>query len=234
MKVGVETLRLEVDDPLVDHVDAAVHTPTRPTGPALLLAPGAGGSLDTAGLVALADAVAAEGTVVVRANLPYRQAGRARPPRAEASVDGYAAVLSAARREVAPRRAWVAGGKSYGGRVASLLAARGDADVVGLVLYGYPLHPPGRPERLRVDHWRDVSVPCLFLQGDRDTFCDPALLDAHLGRLARPATVHVVPGGDHSLRVTRAASPDGVARNERVVVGGLGPAVAAFVRGLDG
>jgi uncharacterized protein len=138
---------------------------------------------------------------------------------------------------VAPRRPWLAGGKSYGGRVASLLAERGGStvagDLAGLVFYGYPLHAPGRTDRLRVDHWPDVRVPCLFLQGTRDPFCDLDLLESSLPRLPRRSTLHVVDGGDHSLRVTRAASPDGVARNERVVTGSLGGVVARFVAAVE-
>jgi predicted alpha/beta-hydrolase family hydrolase len=224
-------LGLPVPDEAVDSVSAVLHLPTSVTGPSFLLLPGAGGDLDSPPLVALADAIAAEGHRVVRANLPYREAGRNSPPRADRAVPGYRAVLASARAEVDPDGPWVAGGKSYGGRVASLGVA-GHRDVIGLIFYGYPLHPPGKPEKLRVDHWPDVDVPCLFLEGTRDTFGGAAVLEEHRTKLPRRATVHVVEGGDHSLKVARAASPDGVARAAEETVAGLGPVVSRWAAGL--
>lgn len=225
-------LRLAISDESVPAVSATVHEPRRPSGPALLLAHGAGSDKDGAPLVALAEAIAAEGHLVVRANLPYREAGpKRRPPRADRAVAGYRQVLEVARRELAPRRPWVAGGKSYGGRVASMAAAEGMA-VAGLVFYGYPLHPPGSPTKLRVVHWPRVTVPSLFLQGTRDAFGDLGLFEEHLGELAGPATLHVVQGGDHSLRITGKAAPDGVPRRPEEVCRSLGPVVAAWLDGL--
>lgn len=226
-------LRLTVEDEAVPAVSATVHEPRRPTGPAVLLVHGAGSDKDGAPLVALAEAVAAEGHLVVRANLPYREAGaKRRPPRADRAVPGYRQVLESARREVGPRRPWVAGGKSYGGRVASMAAAEGMA-VAGLLLYGYPLHPPGSPERLRVAHWPRITVPSLFLQGTRDTFGDVARFEEHLGDLSGPATLHVVEGGDHSLRVTGKAAPDGVPRRPEEVCRSLGSVVGAWLDELQ-
>lgn len=222
-------IRLAVVDEAVPAVSATVHEPGAPVGPALLLAHGAGGDKDDDGLVALADALADAGHIVVRTNLPYREAGaKRRPPRADRAVPGYRGVFEAARREVAPDRTWVAGGKSYGGRVASMAAADG-MDVAGLVFYSYPLHPPGAPEKLRVGHWSALSVPCLFLQGTRDPFCELPLLERHLGELAAPATLHVIRGGDHSLRVTGKAAADGVPRSPGAVASRLGPVVAGWL-----
>lgn len=230
MRVDVESHRLATPGERTDHVTAAVHRPSRRRGPAFLLFPGAGGDLDTKGLVGLAEAIADLGHLVVRANLPYREAG-GRPPRADRSVASCAAVLASARA-FAPRTPWVLGGKSYGGRVSSMLAAEGEV-LHGLVLYGYPLHPPGAPDKLRVDHWPDIAVPCLFLQGERDPFGGPDELAPHVGRLPRRATVHPVVGGDHSLAVTKKASPDGRSRRAEQTTAALGPVVAAWLAGLD-
>lgn len=196
----------------------------RPDGvaspPAVLLTHGAGGDLRGRGLVALSRGLAAAGHLSVRANLPYRDAGRRSPPRAEQQVEPYAAVVTAVTGEQADGP-WALGGKSYGGRVASMAVAAGLVEATALVFYGYPLHPPGKPDRLRVDHWPDIGVPCLFLQGSRDPFCDLSLLDRHLGDLAGPATLEIVDGGDHSLATRRG--------NEAEVLGGLAPRVATWL-----
>ncbi len=233
--MSVRRLHLDVDDPVVDHVSAAVHRPARGTARqvarSVLLTPGAGGDLDGDGLTALAHVLTGLGCTVVRANLPYREAGR-RAPRADRSVPGYAAVLAAAQAAVGSNRHWVVGGKSYGGRVASMAVAEG-LPAAGLLLYGYPLHAPGKPEQLRVDHWPHVGLPVLFLQGDRDRFCALELLEEHRHKLPRRSTVHAVRGGDHSLRVTKAASPTGTAASEATTIAGLDDTLRRWLKSLD-
>lgn len=214
-------------------VTAAVHRPAEPRAPGVLLTHGAGGNLDGAGLIALAEVFAGLGHPVVRCNLPYREVGRRTPPRAEHAVRRFMAVVASARETVGADAAWaqtpwVVGGKSYGGRVASLAVAEGLA-ATGLVFYGYPLHPPGKPDRLRVDHWPDIGVPSLFLQGTRDSFCDLDLLRPSLRKLPRRATLEVVEGGDHSLEVTAKASPDGRRRAAPEVIHSLAPAIARWM-----
>jgi uncharacterized protein len=228
----VDRVMLPVDDPPVAAVTAAIHHPERATTTGVLLAPGAGGDLDGGGLTALADVLAGLGVIAVRVNLPYREAGRRAAPRADRSVAGYTAVVAAVQARLPDLARWVVGGKSYGGRVGSLAVAQG-LPVAGLLLYGYPLHPPGRLDRLRVDHWSTIAVPTLFLQGACDPFCDPDLLEAHLARLAGPATVHLVPGGDHSLHVTAKVSPDGCASNPRRSLTSLAPTLATWLDALD-
>lgn len=237
--------RLSVEAGAVTSVTAAVHEPVRDAdgdglvdrprsdeGLRVLLVPGAGGTLATPGLVALAEVLARLGATVVRANLPYREAGRRTPPRAEASVAHLTRLLASADELVGSGH-WVVGGKSYGCRVASLALA-GGLEANGLLCYGYPLHPPGRPDRLRTDHWPGITVPTLLLQGDRDPFCDLALLRGSVDRLAGPTTLHVVEGGDHSLRIPRAASPTGKAVTDVDAVASLEPVVGAWLRGVVG
>ncbi len=231
MKVSTEQLRLPVSDAPVADVTAVVHVPSRTNGVGFFLTHGAGGDLDGEGLVALAETIADRGHLVVRANLPYREAGRKSPPRATSAARGFRALFDRARSQLGPSDTWVAGGKSFGGRVASLAAADG-MDVTGLLFYGYPLHPPGRTERLRVDHWPSVMVPCLFLQGTRDSFCELDLLDANLRKLPRRATVHVVDGGDHSLRIAKKASDDDRVHPAAEVVAGLGDVVDDWVASI--
>ena len=201
-------------DLIVDRPPGAPGT----AAPALpvLLTHGAGGNAAGAGLAALAGGLAAAGHLVARFNLPYREQGRATPPPAERSVPGYAEAAAQARATLDPRP-WALGGKSYGGRVASLAVA-GGLEAAALVFYGYPLHPPGKPEAVRVAHWPSIAVPCLFLEGTQDPFCDLGLLRANLDTLGGPATLHVVEGGDHSLRVRSARRGEGAVLADLAVV----------------
>jgi len=213
-----------------DGVVAAVsYRPDRHQGRPVLLVPGAGGSLDSEPLVALAAAVARCGHPVVRANLAHHQAGR-RAPRAETAVPGFREVLTAAEALLGTPREepWILGGRSYGGRVASLAVATGTS-AAGLLFSGYPLHPPGRPDRLRVDHWPNIGVPCLFLQGDHDPLADLSLLRTHRRKLPRRSDLVVVPGGDHALRVTGARSPDGVPRSPTAALAEVEPGLARWL-----
>lgn len=232
MDVETSAIRLDIVDGPVDDVTAVVHRPTRHLAPAVLLTHGAGGTLESAGLVAMAQTLAAAGHTVVRANLPHVEAGRRTPPRAERATGWIRSMLASARAQTGCRR-WVVAGKSYGGRVASLAAAEpAGLDVAGLVFYGYPLHAPGRTDRLRADHWPDLHAPTLFLQGTNDPFCDLDLLRANVDRLPRRHTLEVVEGGDHGLRVTRRLAPDGVASSEVATIERLAPTVVAWLRDL--
>lgn len=204
-------------------VTVAVERPAdAPVDPAVCLTHGAGGDLGTRGLVALGRGLAGAGHLTVRCNLPYREAGRRAPPRADRSVAPFAGIVAALDDAVGWDGRWAVGGRSYGGRVASMAVADGLLDAVALVLYSYPLHPPGEPERLRVAHWPAIGVPCLFLQGDRDPLCDLDRLADHLPALGGPAELVVVPGGRHGL-----AAPG---RDEAAVVADLAAGVAAWLR----
>jgi predicted alpha/beta-hydrolase family hydrolase len=213
-------------------VRAEAHRPDgEAVAPFFFLTHGAGGDRNTSGLKALAEALAAGGHLVVRADLGYRAAGRSTPPAAEKSVPGFTESFLDARRLFGAEVPWVAGGRSYGGRVASMAVAEG-LDAAGLLLYSYPLHRPGDPSQPRVAHWPQIKVPALFLEGTNDPFCDLNLMNALLPQLGSPATVHVVPGGDHSLKVAGARAPDGKARSEGSVVKDLAPVIEEWARRL--
>lgn len=162
----------------------------------LLLGHGAGGTMHTPELVKFSEAIAARGLGAVRFNFPYAEARRRTPDRQ--------AVLEACYRQVAEQVAHSAdrlflGGRSMGGRIASHLVAGGLA-AAGLVFLSYPLHPPGQPDRLRDKHLYEITIPMLFLQGTRDAFAQPHLLQRTLARLPT-ATLHPVANADHGLRV---------------------------------
>ena len=166
---------------------------------ALLLAPGAGAGRDQPGLVAIDRAVTALGLVVERFDFPYRLAGRRAPDRLpvlSAALAEAARGLAARARTDASRVAL--GGRSMGGRVASVAVA--DGLVAGaLVLVSYPLHPPGRPEKLRVEHFSRIEVPCLFVSGSRDAFATPAELEKETAAIPGEVTLVILDGGDHGL-----------------------------------
>lgn len=237
----VARLRVPVTDPQVAAVSIAVHHPSGGRAPdggcPVLLVPGAGADLDDEGLIALAALLADLGQLAVRANLPFREAGRRGAPRAERSVGAYVEVLAAVDAHLGTPGPWVVGGRSYGGRVASLLVADPPATdlpaLAGLLCVSYPLHPAGRPERLRVAHWPRIRLPTLLVQGTRDALCTPALLEAHRSTLPGPLHVHHVPGADHALRVTAAASPEGRASPPAQTVAGLRTILASWLRGVD-
>jgi len=166
----------------------------------LVLAPGASAGRDQSALVAIDEAVSVEGLRVERIDFPYRLAGRRAPDRQSVLV---ATVVSAARQLAAemgvPGRKLALGGRSMGGRMCSIAVAEGMA-AAALVLVSYPLHPPGRPDKLRVDHFPAIKVPCLFVSGTRDQFGSPAELEAATGAIAGPVTHLFIEGGDHALR----------------------------------
>ncbi len=230
--MSVERFTIPVEHGSIEEVSAAVHTPSRRRGPAVLLTHGAGGDLDGAGLVALAELLAEEGSLVVRVNLPHREAGQRGAPRADRAVGPYRSIVEQVRARYPRERRWVLGGKSYGGRVASMAVADGLA-CAGLLFYGYPLHPPGKTDQLRVSHWPKVPVRCLFLQGERDTFCNLEVLEDNVTKLPRRATLHVVPGADHSLDIKASASPDGTRRAAPEVIARLGDVVRSWLHTLE-
>jgi predicted alpha/beta-hydrolase family hydrolase len=159
-------------------------------------------------MVGFARAIAALGIDVVTFNFLYTEQRRQLPDRAPALEACYRAVIDASRAQIESdpaRRALFIGGKSMGGRIATQVAAADrELPLAGLVLLGYPLHPPGRPERRRDAHLPAVKRPMLFVQGERDTFGTPSELSPVLAALEPAAALHAVAGGDHSFKLSRA------------------------------
>ena len=170
---------------------------TRPgPGLGLLLAPGASADRNQPALVAIDKAATAAGLVVVRMDFPYRQAGKRAPDRAPVLVQ---AVVDEAARLAHRVGAVILGGRSMGGRMCSVAVAEGTA-AAGLVLISYPLHPPGRLDKLRTEHFPLVRVPCLFVSGTRDAFGSPEELQAATSAIPAPVTHHWIEGKSHGLR----------------------------------
>jgi predicted alpha/beta-hydrolase family hydrolase len=170
----------------------------------LILAHGAGAPQSSAFMVDFARGLARRGCHAVTFNFPYTEQGRRLPDRAPVLEACFRDVIAAIRaRDDLAAGPLVIGGKSMGGRIASHLAAQGVADLAGLVALGYPLHPPGRPERLRAEHLARIRSPMLIVQGSRDAFGTPEELRPALAPLGTTVTLHVVEGGDHSFKVPK-------------------------------
>src|SRR3989449_1528860 len=171
----------------------------------LVLAHGAGAGMRHPFLEAMARGLAERGIASFRYEFASMEERKRRPdPPAVAEERVRTAVLEAAR--AAPGLPLLAGGKSFGGRMTSGAQAKEPLPGVrGIVFFGFPLHPPGRPGTGRADHLDAVRIPLLFLQGTRDDFADLALLEPVCRRLDQRATLHIVEGADHSFRVLKRA-----------------------------
>jgi uncharacterized protein len=176
--------------------------PTGATGAALVVTHGAGGNCQARLLVAAGEIYSAAGFHVLRCDLPFRQ----RRPKGPPSPSGAAADRAGLRAAVIAMRAVVAGpivigGQSYGGRQATMLVADEPDLVCGLLLFSYPLHPPGRPERLRTEHFpRLRAAPCLFVQGTADPFGTPAELRAAIAAIPARTELIEIAGAGHDLK----------------------------------
>ncbi len=179
-------------------VSASVHGEGRTV---LVLGHGAGGSRRQPALVRLADALAGTGRRVVLYNFLYSE-NRQRRPDPPAVLEATTRAVGEYARTTLGAGRLVHGGRSMGGRIASQVVAAG-APAAGLVFLAYPLHPPGQPDRLRDQHLPRITVPMLFVQGTRDAFAQPDLLEAVLARLGTRAHLHRIEGADHSFAVPK-------------------------------
>jgi len=182
-------------------VSGFLHRPDRPAGAGVVLTHGAGGNCAAPLLAAAAAAFSAAGLTALRVDLPFRQKRPKGPP----SPAGAAADRAGLARAVAALRAIVSGriilgGQSYGGRQATMLAADEPGLAEALLLFSYPLHPPGKPERLRTEHFPRISVPGLFVHGTADPFGSIAELRQAVRTIPAPTEVLAIEGAGHDLR----------------------------------
>jgi predicted alpha/beta-hydrolase family hydrolase len=200
-------------DPFVDTsldplVRGFVHRPSPPTGDGLVLAHGAGSNSQAPLLVALAEVFAGAGVTVLRCDLPYRQARPYGPPRpgdAARDREGLRNAVTALRQILSGRM--FLGGHSYGGRQSTMLCADDPGLVAGLLLFSYPLHPPRKPEQLRVQHLPKLQTPALFVHGTRDPFGLPEEMESAVSLI--PAKTHLlkIEGAGHDLGFKGTAKP---------------------------
>ncbi|CAN5884712.1 alpha/beta fold hydrolase [soil metagenome] len=165
---------------------------------------GAGGNIADRSTVASANALRTQGFGVVRFNFLYKEKGSGRPDAMPKLTSTFSAVVAHARAALGDPRPLVIGGRSMGGRAASVLASEGfDAD--GLLLLAYPLHPPGQPEKLRDAHLPSITMPVLAFSGTRDPFVTPEIMTRVLTTVTAPWDMQWVDGADHSFHVTKAS-----------------------------
>jgi len=194
----------------------------------LVLAHGAGADQRHRVMVALARGIAADGVGVTTFNFPYTEQRRKSPDRAPVLLETWRAVVTDVAARVGAVRL-VVGGKSMGGRMASMALADPDAPlahVSGLVLLGYPLHPPGRPEQLRTAHLPLIQVPILLVHGTRDAFGTREEIEPVFRSLPTRVDFEFIEGGDHGFAVPRSRALD-----EAAVLNGIAGRVASWVRG---
>ena len=197
-KPEAEELRVAVDPSI--SVSGLLLRPPRALA-CYVFAHGAGAGMTHAFMANVAIGLRERGIATLRYQFPYMEKGSRRPDvPALAHATVRAAVAEAAR--LCPDVALVAGGKSFGGRMTSQAQAlRPLPGVRGLVFFGFPLHPAGKPSVDRAKLLFDVHVPMLFIQGTRDKLAEPALMRSVVGKLAPNASLHEIDGADHSLHV---------------------------------
>jgi hypothetical protein len=184
-----------------------------------VFAHGAGGHRDDPGMLRLSGLLAGLGLDVVRFDFDYREKGSKRPDPMP--------VLKARMRDVVEKvreKPLLIGGRSMGGRVATMLAADGIA-CDGLLLFAYPLHPAGQPQKLRDTHLAKIRVPVLCFNGTRDALCTQELMNDAVKRLTAPWTMHWLEGADHAFHVLKSSG-----RSDADVLNEVGEAVGKWVR----
>lgn len=225
-----QTLTIPLTPPqAVEATTALLWRGSDPTAAAIVLAHGAGTDMRHRHMQAHAEDLAGRGHAVALFNFAYTEAGRKRPDPAPRLLQAWRDVVPALADHLGDRPL-VVGGRSMGGRIASMAFGGEDADaprVDGIACIAYPLHPPGRPEKLRVAHWPALSVPVLLVSGDRDPMAPIGAMEANLASHMPHgiATLHVVRGADHSYRVRKS---DG--RTEPEVLAEVADTVSAWCR----
>ena len=214
--------------PVGDAETSAIYDPAAGDGRRVgfVAAPGAGGSMHDRGMLGVAKELRGRGIHVVRFNFLYKEKGSSRPDPMPRLMETTRAVVARVREELRPD-VLIIGGRSMGGRAASMLAAEGFA-CDGLLLLAYPLHPAGQPEKLRDAHLPDIRVPVLCLNGTRDELCRRELLERALQTVTTDWTMHWLEDADHGFHVRKASG-----RTDADVLAETGDAAEAWVARLS-
>jgi len=193
--------------------------------PLFVCAHGAGGHKDDRGMLKLSEVLRARGLNVVRFNFLYREKKSGRPDPMPRLEECFSAVVERVRSELAPRTL-IIGGRSMGGRAASMMTAKKFA-CDGLLLFAYPLHPAGQPEKLRDAHLPSIQVPVLCFNGTRDALCQRHLMEAALNNVTTGWDMHWLEGADHSFHVLKSSG-----RTDAQVLEEVGDATQKWIDSL--
>ena len=188
------------DDSFDPAVRGFLHSPANANGDVLILTHGAGSNCNAPLLVAVSEAFAEKGYTVLRCDLPFRQDRRTGPPfpgNAERDRAGLRNAVQTMRKQLSGKP--FLGGHSYGGRQATMLCATEPDLVSGLLLLSYPLHPPRKPEQLRIQHLPNLRAPSLFVQGTRDPFGSVEETERALQLIPAKTELMKVEGAGHDL-----------------------------------
>jgi predicted alpha/beta-hydrolase family hydrolase len=205
---------------------AIVDRADTPASTVFVCAHGAGGHMADRGMLQTAETLRAHGMDVVRFNFLYKEKRINRPDPMPRLQECVAAVVARTREELQPRRL-IIGGRSMGGRAASMLAANG-FECDGLLLLAYPLHPAGKPDQLRDAHLPAIRVPALCINGTRDALCTRELMDRVLQRVGANWQMHWIEGADHSFHVLKSSG-----RTDTQVLKEIGEVSERWLSGLS-
>jgi predicted alpha/beta-hydrolase family hydrolase len=191
----------------LDAIAGVAHRPASTPVGVVVLTHGAGGSRESPLLIAICEQWAARGWLAIRYNLPYRERRATGPPSGSAAADraGIVEAITLARSLIDATTGGgpvIAGGHSYGGRLTSMAVADGQIDIDTLTLFSYPLHPPGKPDRLRTEHFGAIAVPTAFTHGTADPFGSITELGAAAGLIPAATEVVEITGARHDLAST--------------------------------
>lgn len=213
--------------PVGEETTSAIYEPADNALEAALFvcAHGAGGNKSDRGMLATAKVLRENGFGVVRFNFLYKERKSGRPDPMPKLKETCMAVVAFVRAQLASRRL-IVGGRSMGGRAFSMLAADG-FDASGLLLFAYPLHPAGQPEKLRDAHLPAITMPILCINGTRDALCTPDLMRAALTKVTAPWTMHWEQGADHSFHVLKSSG-----RTDAEVMSSIGHVSRDWLTGL--
>ena len=185
--------------PDLDAIAGIAHEPQGTPAGVVVLTHGAGGSRDSALLIRICEQWAGRGWLALRYNLPYRRRRPKGPPSGSAAGDRDGIVEAITLARTLADGPVIAGGHSYGGRQTSMVVAENPELVEVLTLFSYPLHPPGKPERLRIEHFPEIAVPTVFTQGTADPFGSVDELRTATRLIPAPTEIVEVTGARHDL-----------------------------------
>jgi hypothetical protein len=209
-----------------DQSTSAVYDAGEDSSKVFVCAHGAGGSMSDRGLLALTRALTTRGLGIVRFNFLYKEKGSGRPDPMPRLEETFAAVVESVREELSPTRL-IIGGRSMGGRAASMMAAKGFR-CDGLLLFAYPLHPAGQPSKLRDAHLPSIEIPVLCFNGTRDALCTTELMEGALTTVQTRWEMRWLEAADHSFHVLKSSG-----RTDADVLDEVASATTNWVGTLD-